>query len=128
MYGARYLYRGSMGKHGILLNHQRRRISLDHDHWISVIWIQKDILQFIHPHHDFPQLIYVAWDLDWTPDAVLKDYTHFISMLKQLASTKGCIPRSNFNVLTWKPIVIGVLLRPKKIEKFRKMRIFETME
>jgi len=65
---------------------------------------------------------YIAADDDLT------DYNEFIPKLRKLANTKGMIERSRFDVFKWRPIVIGVLLRPEKIEKFRKRRLFEVME
>eukprot|EP01084_Bolivina_argentea_P217818 369767_1 len=63
-----------------------------------------------------------------TPDVVLNDYSDFVGILRKLAANNGVIKVSNFNVFKWRPLIIGVLLRPEKIEKFRKKRLFEIMD
>ena len=62
------------------------------------------------------------------PDAVLYKYTEFITILKKLAATNGSIKLSKFNVFAWRPIVIGVLMRPEKIEKLARRQLFEVNE
>lgn len=74
---------------------------------------------FLHTLNEYHSIYNIA-------DDVLRNYNEFVSILKKMAATKQ--QKSKFNVFAWKPLIIGVLLRREKIEKFGKMRVFEVNE